>query len=270
MEPLLFNSSIFVSFLFLIVTGVFIAAQFKQDNSIMDIAYGPIFFLTALATFMYSDSTSLLSLLLLSATGIWALRLSSRIYKKNHNAPEDARYAAWRSQWMQKGLLYFYVRSYIQITLLQGFIIFLVSLPFILSLNTDSVSSWFLVTGLTIYALGLAIETTADYQLDAFIARKKTGTEPAVILTTGLFKYSRRPNYFGETLIWWGLAITVLPLSFGNLGLISPLVITYIVTKVTGPMLENIFLQKYPTEYQAYMRTTNYFFPLPPRRTRIS
>lgn len=270
MEPLLFNSIVFSAFLFLMVSNVFIVAQFKRDNSIMDIAYGPIFFFTALATYIYTDSTSLLSLILLGATGVWALRLSSRIYKKNHNAPEDARYAAWRSAWMQKGLLYFYIRSYLQISLLQGFIIFLVSLPFILSLQAVSVSGWLLGIGLTVYGLGLAIETIADATLDAFIARKKAGTEPAVLLTTGLFKYSRRPNYFGETLIWWGLAITTLPLQLGNLGLISPLVITYIVTKVTGPMLEAIFLKKYPTEYRAYMRSTNYFFPLPPRRTPTS
>jgi steroid 5-alpha reductase family enzyme len=267
MEPLLFNSMVFGVFLFVIVTCVFVVAQLKRDNSIMDIAYGPIFFLAALGTFLYTNSSSSLSLILLIATGVWALRLSSRIYKKNRHAPEDARYAAWRSAWMQKGLLYFYVRSYLQINLLQGIIIFLVSLPFILSLQAESISVWFLGVGLAIYGLGLAIETTADKELDAFIARKKAGTEPAVLLTTGLFKYSRRPNYFGETLIWWGLAITTLPYFLGNLGLISPLTITYIVTKVTGPMLEDIFLKKYPVEYRAYMETTSYFLPRPPRPT---
>ncbi len=85
-------------------------------------------------------------------------------------------------------------------------------------------------------------------------------------MTTGLFRYSRRPNYFGETLIWWGLAIMVLPLPFGYLALISPIVITYIVTCVTGPMLEKIFLARNEAEYRAYMETTSYFIPLPPKR----
>ena len=84
-------------------------------------------------------------------------------------------------------------------------------------------------------------------------------------MVTGLFRYARRPNYFGETLIWWGLAVIVLPLPFGYLGLISPLLITYIVTMVTGPMLEKIFLEKYPTEYRAYMDRTNYFIPWLPK-----
>jgi steroid 5-alpha reductase family enzyme len=104
----------------------------------------------------------------------------------------------------------------------------------------------------------------ADYQLDKFIARKKAGTETATIMKRGLFKYSRRPNYFGETLVWWGLAIITLPLPFGWIGLISPILITYIVTKITGPMLEKIFLEKYPEEYGKYIAETAYFIPQKP------
>jgi len=80
-------------------------------------------------------------------------------------------------------------------------------------------------------------------------------------MTRGLFSLSRRPNYFGETLIWWGLAIMVLPLPLGWIAISSPLLITYIVTKVTGPMLEDSFLEKYPEKYQHYMDTTSYFIP---------
>jgi steroid 5-alpha reductase family enzyme len=113
-------------------------------------------------------------------------------------------------------------------------------------------------------------ETVADLQLDRFIMRKQAGLEAAPLMTKGLFMYSRRPNYFGESLVWWGQAIMVLPLPFGMLGILSPLVITYVVVKVTGPMLERIFLEKYPAEYQAYMRTTNYFLPGRPKPTRQS
>lgn len=270
MEPLLFNSTIFLSFLLLVVTLVFIVAQLKKDNSIMDIVYGPIFLVTGIATYIYTESTSMLALVILVATFIWSTRLGTRIYNKNKGMPEDARYAAWRTLWNQKGQWYFLLRSYLQINILQGIIIAIVSLPLILSLSFgETYSLPFVLAGVLVFAIGLAIESTADYQLDRFIARKKLGVETANLMVTGLFKYSRRPNYFGETLIWWGLAIMVLPLPYGWLGLLSPLTITYIVTKVTGPMLENIFIQKYGEEYLAYMKKTSYFIPLPPRDTTL-
>jgi steroid 5-alpha reductase family enzyme len=127
-------------------------------------------------------------------------------------------------------------------------------------------TAYFALVGVCVFLFGITFESLADYQLDQFLARKRAGTEPTVLMTTGLFRYARRPNYFGETMIWWGLSIIVLPLPFGYLTLVSPLLITYIVTKVTGPMLEKIFLDKYPSEYREYMRTTNYFIPWLPRK----
>ncbi len=265
MEPFLFNISVFSGVLLALVTGVFIFAQLKKDNSVMDIAYGPLFLIASLSTFIIINSTSTVSLYILAAIALWSLRLGWRIYKKNHGIPEDARYAAWRTIWSAKGRLYFLLRSYLQINILQGMIIVVVSLPFIISLGAGVVHEAFLYVGLLVFLLGLTIESTADYQLDQFIARKKAGTESNNLMVTGLFRYSRRPNYFGETLIWWGLAIIVLPLPYGPLALLSPLLITYIVTKVTGPMLEKIFIEKYGEEYRTYMKKTSYFFPLPPR-----
>lgn len=262
--------SVFSLVLLIIVTTVFLAAQLKSDNSIMDIVYGPIFFVSGLATLLLVGDFPPLTLLILGATFLWSARLGWRIYRKNRGAPEDARYAAWRSAWSQRGQVYFIVRSYLQINLLQGVVIGLVSLPFIISLSQPAIALslinyLFAGLGMLVFLIGLTIESLADKQLDAFIARKKAGTEPAVIMKTGLFRYSRRPNYFGETLIWWGLALIVLPLPFGYLALLSPIIITYIVTRVTGPMLEQIFLTKYPEEYQAYMTETNYFIPGRPK-----
>jgi len=266
METLLFNIAVFGFILLVIVTAIFIAAQIKKDNSIMDIAYGPIFLITGLATAYYSASFSVLTTAILIATATWASRLGLRVWLKNSGQGEDIRYANWRRDWLIKGKVYFYLRSYIQINLLQGFIILLISLPLIISISSPTVTNLnFLYVGLVIFTTGFILETIADYQVDRFLAEKRAGTNKANLLTTGLFRFSRRPNYFGETLIWWGLAVTVLPLPFGYLGLISPLVITYVVTMITGPMLEKIFLEKYPSEYAAYMKNTNYFIPGLPR-----
>ena len=266
LEPLLVNSGIYALFVLLYVSAVFVIAQLRHDNSTMDIAYGPAFFVAALVTWFVASPNTTLPLMILTAIGLWALRLFSRILKKNWGKPEDPRYAKWREEWQQHGQLYFYVRSYLQINLLQGLVIVAVAMPFIVSLLaiTLPATPW-LVVGFGVFCFGLAYESLADWQLDRFIARKKAGTEPANLMTRGLFHYSRRPNYFGETLVWWGLAVAVFPLPFGWLALLSPLLITYIVTKVTGPMLENIFLEKFPEEYRKYMRTTSYLVPWPPK-----
>jgi steroid 5-alpha reductase family enzyme len=124
-----------------------------------------------------------------------------------------------------------------------------------------------MILGALVSLFGLTYETIADMQLDRYIARKKAGTETSVLMTQGLFEYCRRPNYFGESLVWWGQAIMVLSLPFGWLGLLSPIVITYVVIKLTGPLLENQFLKKYPEEYQHYMDTTNYFIPGPKKKS---
>lgn len=232
----------------------------------MDIAYGPAFLVGAVGSLLITGGYDALSLLILALILTWSLRLSIRIYKKNQHKPEDPRYANWRMQWSKQGMGYFYLRSYLQIYLLQGGIIALVAMPFIVSLtNTNDTLNWLVFIGITISLFGLFYESLADWQLDNFLNRKKAGVEPAILMTTGLFRFSRRPNYFGETLVWWGLAIAVLSIPLGFIALVSPLLITYIVTKVTGPMLEKIFLEKYPTEYQAYTEKTNYFVPWLPK-----
>lgn len=267
MEPLLVSFGIYFCLVIILATGMFILMQLRRDNSLIDIAYGPLFFVSALLALWLTDTSDVLPLLIALATGLWAFRLARRIFLKNWGKPEDVRYGAWREAWLKKGELYFILRSYVQINLLQGILIVLISLPFIIALTYGTALSVpFMIAGGLVFLTGLTIETIADVQLDAFLKRKKDGTETATLLTTGLFHYSRRPNYFGETLIWWGFAIMVLPLPYGFLGLISPLTITYIVTKITGPMLENIFIAKYGDTYREYMRTTSYFIPFPTKK----
>jgi steroid 5-alpha reductase family enzyme len=260
---ILFHSQVFALALFSFVCAVFIISQIRKDNSIMDIAYGPAFFVSALFTTIFNVSgSSIASIIILTGIAIWSTRLSIRIGKKNWGKKEDVRYANWRNEWMKKGYFYFFVRSFLQINILQGIIIFFIATPFIISLSTSSYSSYgFLFAGIFVFCFGLLYESIADWQLDSFLTKKRTGIETTPIMTTGLFKFSRRPNYFGETLIWWGFAIICLPLPYGFLALISPILITYIVTKITGPMLERLFLEKYPEEYKKYMQETNYFIP---------
>lgn len=261
METFLLLCGIYASIILLYVTVVFLLAQLKTDNSIMDIFYGPAFMIATWSTMYLTQTYTLLSLTVGVLVSLWALRLSYRIAKKNIGKPEDARYATWRTAWSKRGQIYFVVRSFLQINLLQGITIVVVSLPIIICLHAQTFSLPFLYLGSLVFLAGLLYEAIADWQLDAFIARKKAGTEEATLMTQGLFYYSRRPNYFGEATLWWGLAIIALPLPFGYIALLGPITITFIVTNVTGPMLEKLFLEKYPEAYTDYIKTTNYFVP---------
>jgi len=266
MESLIVNSGIVALLILMYVTGVFVIAFLREDNSIMDIAYGPAFLFSIGGATLLTGNFTLSPLIISSGIAMWSIRLSTRIFQKNHGKPEDFRYAKWRSTWNERGRWYFFIRSYLQINILQGVIIFLVALPGIVALSTVSnPSPLALYFGTAIFLFGLTYETIADWQLDRFIANKRSGTENANLMKTGLFAYSRRPNYFGETLIWWGLAIIVSPLPYGWIAFVSPIVITFIVTKVTGPMLEQAFLEKFPEEYNLYMKQVNYLVPGPRR-----
>ena len=257
---------IFAALVLIYVSVVFVLAQLIEDNSIMDVAYGPAYAFAAFGTIILTNTYSLLPTLMTACITLWASRLFLRILTKNWGKPEDERYAAWRRDWLARGRVYFVLRSFTQIYLLQGSVIVLVATPFLIAVAAgDAYQTIALAVGLLVFAFGLGFETIADWQLDQFIARKRSGEADEPIMTKGLFAYSRRPNYFGEAMVWWGLALMVLPLSYGYLALISPLLITYIVTAVTGPMLERVFLEKYPEAYRGYMARTSYFIPLPPR-----
>ena len=248
------------------LTLVFFVALAKDDNSIMDIAYGPSFALAAWSSILFSGTTEPLPLVVAGCITLWAGRLSFRIFRNNYGKPEDLRYAGWREQWSQRGRWYFIVRSYIQIYLLQGIVIALVGSPaFLATVFGSAMNIWFLLLGAIVFAAGLSYETIADMQLDRFLSRKRNGETDADLMQEGLFRYSRRPNYFGEVTVWVGLMLMVIPLPFGWVAIVSPLLIWYIVTYITGPMLEAIFLQKFPEQYQKYIKTTNYLVPGPVR-----
>lgn len=256
MYPLLISALV----IFAVVTIVFFIALLRRDNSVMDIAYGLVFIMVALVLFFISDFsyTVLVTTLLVV---MWGVRLSGRIYIKNRGKQEDRRYANWREEWNKKGHTYFIIRSYLQIFLLQGLIIWLVSLPVVFA-NTTS-SSWGILTtlGLGLWVGGFLFESVADYQLDRFLKNPHNRGE---IMTHGLFRYSRRPNYFGESLMWWGLALIVFSNPTQWVVFISPLTITYIVVFVTGPLTEKLWDGN--EAYQMYKKRTSYFIPLPPRK----
>ncbi len=155
------------------------------------------------------------------------------------------------------------MRSYLQVYLLQGVVIILVALPVLLTIVAQKPPVLILVwAGTVIWMIGFMFEVIGDYQLDRFI---KNTENKGKIMTSGLWFYSRHPNYFGESLMWWGIAIAASGLTtYPFLGFISPILITYLLLFVSGiPMLEKKWEGN--PEWEAYKARTSAFFPLPPR-----
>ncbi|MBS1272391.1 MAG: hypothetical protein MAGBODY4_01536 [Candidatus Marinimicrobia bacterium] len=187
----------------------------------------------------------------------WGARLSLHIYLRNRQKQEDFRYRNWRENWGST----FVLRSYFQVFLLQGSLMIIFSLPVILINFQDnrgfSVFTWI---GMVIWLFGFLWEAIADYQLRRFKRTRKLSGE---IMTEGLWKYSRHPNYFGESVAWWGIWIMALSVAWGWVTFISPLLLTFFLLKVSGvPMLEKKY-EDHP-EYQKYRSRTNTFIPGPP------
>lgn len=191
---------------------------------------------------------------------IWGVRLVSRIYLKNKNKPEDFRYKAWRDAWGSS----FVVRSFFQIYMLQGLIIFIVASPVVIALvyGTTILYLPLFVVGLLLWLIGFFFESAGDYQLDAFISKSESKGK---IMMSGLWKYTRHPNYFGESMMWFGICgIAISFTSIALLGIISPLLITYLLLKVSGvPMLEKRWEGN--AEWEVYKAKTSVFFPTLPK-----
>ncbi len=263
---LLSSSPLFVSLilLFIDMVCVFLVALYLKDNSIIDVAYGLAYILVS-ATVLYGFGEYPLGGLLLLLVSIWGLRLAIRIHERNRGRGEDFRYAAWRKSWV-----WFKTRSFLQIFMLQGFIVWLISIPVVLAASTPApFPSWLTVVGVLVWLIGFYFEAVGDYQLDAFI---KNPANKGKLMQSGLWSITRHPNYFGEASMWWGLWIAALPAVFphGVLAalltfIMSPALITLFLLKISGiPMLEAAMQQK--PGWNDYARRVSVFIPWFPKR----
>jgi steroid 5-alpha reductase family enzyme len=251
-------TSIVLLVIFVYVTIGFIISFLLKRNDIADVMWGPGIFISCLATFFIVGGGPYLTLVLVF---LWALRIFIHIGKRFlSKKEEDFRYATWRQTWK-----YFHTRSYLQIFLLQGFLMFLVSSSFVfLKIYNIQINPVMFLVGTFISIFALIFETVADNQLTNFLKQKTGG-----IMQTGLWKYSRHPNYFGEVTFWWGMFLVSIPSSsvfiVNPIFLISPITITFLILYVSGiPMLEKKYEDN--LEFQVYKSKTNAFFPWFPKK----
>lgn len=239
----------------------FILSVVLRRNDVADVAWGPGILFMMLGALAVTGAPSSRSLLAASLIAAWAVRLAWHIGKRNMGKNEDFRYRAWREKWGES----FLIRSFLQIFLLQATLAVIVVMPgtFIAAGRGGSLNPVDLA-GALVWAAGFGIESVADRQL----ARFKSRPSPSgAILNTGLWRYSRHPNYFGEILQWWGLWIIALSVPYGWLSVAGPLLITFLILRVSGLPLLEARMRRDP-KFAEYLRVTPVLVPGRPKDVR--
>lgn len=238
----------------------FIYGTATKNNAVVDLGWGMGFVIVGWVSLIYSGRVDTVSILLLTLVTLWGGRLAYYLFKRNWKKPEDFRYANWRKEWGK----WVIPRAFFQVYLLQAIFMAVVSYAFLyaLTVSEKNVDFW-AVLGVLIWVFGFYFESVGDKQLAAF---KKNPANKGHVIKTGLWRFTRHPNYFGEATMWWGIFVIVISSTGFWPTIISSAAITYLLMFVSGvPMLE----KKYENnpEFQAYAALTNKFFPWFPKKS---
>lgn len=230
------------------------------NASIVDIVWGAGFVLTAWVSRIVGEGDDARQWLLTALTTLWGLRLAVYLAWRNTGHGEDFRYRAMRKRWGRR----FTWVSLVTVFGLQGVLMWIVSLPVQLGQSDATpgigVLAWF---GIAVFAVGLFFEVVGDAQLSRFKADEGNAGK---VMNSGLWKYTRHPNYFGDACVWWGLALIAAETGGGAWGIIGAVVMTVLLRRVSGVTLLERSLKKRRAGYEDYIRRTSPFFPLPPKK----
>ena len=188
--------------------------------------------------------------------------MSIHLIVRNSGKGEDFRYQEFRRRFGPKRYWWF---SFFQVYLLQGVLMSVVSLPLLGSLyvsRNEQLSIGFVILALIVWLLGFVFETIGDYQLSNF---KKEG-QSGEILSQGLWRYTRHPNYFGDSMVWWGYGLFSIANGF-YWPILGSLLMTILLMRVSGVTLLESTLKETKPGYRDYMERTRAFFPWFPRKT---
>ena len=243
-----------------VVTLLWIWSVFIKNVSIVDIFWGLGFVLVNVFYALISGELTTRKMLVLILVSIWGLRLAIYLASRNIGKGEDFRYQEFREYYGPERYWWF---SFFQTFLLQGALIMIVSLP-LLGVNASTSSGALNAldyVGILVWSIGFAFEAGGDFQLARF---KRNVKNKGKVLNTGFWKYTRHPNYFGDSAVWWAYAI--FSISAGNYWhIIGAIIMTLLIIKVSGVRLLEKTLTESKPEYRVYIQKTNAFLPWFPK-----
>ena len=234
-----------------------------RDVSIVDIFWGPGFALVALVTLVNADGYAPRQWLLAGMTALWGLRLGAYLAIRNAGHGEDARYARWRQRIEDAGGS-FARHSLPWVFGLQGALMLVVSLPvqFGQLASEPARLGWLAWTGAALWAAGFLFEAVGDWQLSRF---RSDPANRGRVLDSGLWRYTRHPNYFGNALLWWGIWVAACDAPAAAWTVVGPAAMTFFLLRVSGVTLLEQSLGSSRPGYAEYVRRTSTFVPWPPR-----
>ena len=267
------------------LTLLWVISVAAKDASLVDIFWGFGFLLVAaVCLYLVREKTPYL-ILLAALPMIWGLRLTLYLGTRNLGHGEDVRYVAMRKRAEKKGMseTAWRLRSLMTIYFGQGLLIMIVSAPVWVGMATG-VGDWpeghakayvtyeisigvLSILGAGLWLIGFLFEAIGDAQLAKFMKTMKNYDGPyedKPILDTGLWKYTRHPNYFGNACMWWGIWLVACQAPFGWATILAPIIMTLFLVKISGKDLLERSLQKRPA-YADYMTRTSGFIPQRPK-----
>jgi steroid 5-alpha reductase family enzyme len=233
-----------------------------KDASIVDIFWGTGFVIVGWVYFALTpDGFLTRKLILMALVTIWGLRLSLHIGFRNIGKGEDYRYIKWREEHGQK----WWYLSYFQVFFLQGFLMWIISLPLLAAQFYAGPGriTWLDGIAILVCLVGFFFEAVGDWQLSQF---KKDPGNKGKLLTSGVWRYSRHPNYFGDAAQWWGFYLFALSTGSGWFTFISPLIMTILLRNVSGVTMLEKSLQQTKPGYEEYIASTSPFIPWFPKK----
>jgi len=234
-----------------------------HDISIIDMAFSGLIATLLLVAYQAGDARGVIANTLVILVLLWALRMTVYLVHRNWGHGEDPRYTRLRS-WVAEGWPFHWL-SLRQVFLLQGAVVWVLTLPQQIAMVTGGSSSFggLAAGGVALWCLGFYFETVGDLQLSRF---KADASRRGTVLDTGLWRYTRHPNYFGELCQWWGLFLVALEAPWAWCGLPGVIIYSWLVINVTGQATLDKKLSREKPGYAEYMRKTSGLIPRPPRR----
>ena len=232
-----------------------------KNVSIVDPFWGFGFVLVAAFYFMQNQGHEFRSKLVFGLVIIWGLRLFIHLLTRNWNKGEDYRYVQFRKDYGEKRYWWF---SFFQVFLLQGILLWIISAPLLAAMyfGKDTQLNSFDVVAIVCWLIGFIFEAGGDYQLARF---KKDPENKGKLLTTGFWKYTRHPNYFGDAAVWWGFGC--FSIAAGSyVPFLSSVLMTWLLLKVSGVALLERSLKDKKPGYEQYINRTNAFIPWFPKK----
>ena len=248
--------------IFILMLLLWLFSLWLKNSSIVDIFWGTGFVIFTWVAFLLTPEGFIGRKLLLSGlVTIWGLRLTLHVLTRNWGKPEDFRYQTWRNEtgpsWWWKSLF--------KVFILQGVLLLIVATPLLAAQERPQPDqlTWLDLLAVLVWLIGFIFEALGDWQLMRF---KANPANKGKLLTTGVWRYTRHPNYFGDATQWWAYYLLAL-VAGGWWTIFSPLIMTGLLLRVSGVRLLEKTLKETKPGYREYVDSTSEFIPWFPRKS---